>query len=336
MKTLNVVVPEKNMVELREEDVPPVGPGQILTKSLFSLISTGTELMILTGNFAPGTHWHEWIKYPFTPGYSCVGRVLETGPGVSGFSPGQIVAVRDKHRQFQVSDSRTVFEIPEGIVHEDATFFALGAIVQIGLRAAQHEMGDSVVVLGQGLLGQLTVQYARATGARQIIAIDPSAARLRFSRNSGATDAIESGAEQARDVVAGLTGGRMADVVYDITGRPAVFPSALRLARTFGKVVLLGDAGNPSEQRLTSDVIVRGLHVIGAHDLHTPAQVDEYHFWTKANIIAVFFDYLQRGQLSVNPLITHRFAARQAPDAYRMLLKERENAMGVILDWSKV
>lgn len=135
----------------------------------------------------------------------------------------------------------------------------LGKITQVGVRAAQHVLGDTVVVIGLGLLGQLVVQYARLSGASEVIGIDTAPRRLEMAASHGATHTLNMTAEKAREAVFDLTGGRGADVVYDITGHPAVFATALPLARRFGTVVLLGDAGSPNLQTLTGDVVTRGL-----------------------------------------------------------------------------
>lgn len=336
MDSLNVVFTAKDTVEVRLEAVPELKAGQILVQSQRSLISSGTECICLQRNFAEGTHWHDWVKYPFRPGYCNAGRVLEIGAGAGAFKPGDRVAVRANHKQHYVCEAAAAVKIPDGVSDEDAAWFGMASIAQTGVRRAEHELGDAVAIVGLGLLGQLVTQFTRLFGAREVIAIDTSAARLKMAAAHGATQALQVSAADALEPVRQLTDGRLADVVYDITGFYAVFPSALRLARNFGKLLLLGDSGNPSEQRLTPDVIRRGLRIIGAHDNHSPAAASDYVHWTKANMAALFFTYLQRGQMRVSGLVTHRYSPQQAPEAYKMLTTDRSGAMGVIFDWTKV
>ncbi len=337
MQSLNICFAEKNLVETRSEPVAELGANEILIETQRSLISTGTESIVLGGKFAAGTHWDNWAKYPFYPGYSAAGRVLRVGASVQDFVPGDRVAARSKHKQYApYPDTRRPLKIPAGVSDEDATFFGLACITQIGVRRARHELGDTVAVIGLGLLGQLVTQYVRALGASEIVAIDTADARLKMARTHGATHVLQMGADAARDAVFDLTGGRGVDVVYDITGHAAVFGPALRLARKYGKLVLLGDTGTPGDQRLTPDVITRGISIVGAHDSHSPAEETDENYWTAYNMARLFFTYLERGQMRVSDLITHRYSPEEAPTAYAMLQTDRASAMGVIFDWSKI
>lgn len=336
MRSLNVTFTGKCSVELREEEVPELKPGQILVETKRSLISTGTECICYSRNFEPGTHWDQWVHYPFHPGYSSVGCVLEVASDVKNVRPGDRVTMRVPHGQYCVKDARDVERVPEGVSDCAAVWFALACIVQNGVRRARHELGDVVVVIGLGLLGQLAVQYTRLFGAREVVAIDMAPRRLEMAKAHGATQVLGMNADQAKESVKDLTGGRLADVVYDITGHPAVFPSALGLARRFGKLLLLGDTGTPSAQCLTPDVVTRGVSIVGAHDNDPPSEATDHVHWTRANMASLFFSYLLRGQMRVEDLITHHFSPMEAADAYSLLMTDRATAMGVVFDWSKM
>jgi len=335
-QSTNIVFTGQNAVEVWREDVPEPRAGQILVGSQKSLISTGTECICLARKFAPGTHWDSWVKYPFHTGYSNAGRVLAVGEGVTKWKVGDRVACRWQHRQSFVIDADEALAIPDGVSDEAATWFGLATIVQNGVRRAEHTLGDAVVVIGLGLLGQLVVQYLRCFGAREIIAVDTSRPRLDMARAHGATHALESDVAGAREAVSQITGGRLADVVYDVTGHPAVFSPALGLARKFGKLLLLGDTGTPSEQRLTGDVVTRGVSIIGAHDSNPPETATDREWWTKPHMAELFFSFLERGQMEVGTLVTHRYSPNDAPAAYEMLLTDRSGAMGVIFDWTQL
>jgi len=334
-ESLNIIFRDQNQVEVQRGPVPEPKAGQLLVEARCSLISTGTELISLQRLFAPGTHWDQWIKYPVTPGYSMVGTVAAVGEGVEGFQPGERVAVRSGHRQYAVADASRAVKVPEHVSDEEAAWFYISCIVQNAVRRAAHELGDTVVVIGLGLLGQLVVQYMRLVGAREIIAIDLAPFRLELARAHGTTHVLPMSAAEAYAAVSALTDGRLADVVYDVTGHAPVFAAALPLARRLGKVILLGDTGTPSEQRLTSDVIRDGLHIIGAHASNPPTVSTDHAYWTHEHMARLFFTYLARGDMRVRDLITHRYLPTEAPAAYEMLRTDRSHALGVVFTWSQ-
>ena len=209
----------------------------------------------------------------------------------------------------------------------------LGKITQVGVRAAEHKMGDVVVIVGLGLLGQLVTQYTRLMGASEVIAIDTSAKRLEFASMHGATATLKMTAAEALEHVKKLSNGQGADVVYEITGHPAVFATALPLARRFGTLCLLGDAGSPHLQTLTPDIVTRGVKIVGAHDGHPPAAHNDFVRWSAPEIYDLFMKYLSRKQLRLSDLVTSRFKPEQCKEAFTLLQTNRENEMGVVFEW---
>jgi len=347
MTRTTLIFTGKEQLELISEPLPSPGPGQILVQTTKSLISTGTEGIVFSRNFAPGTHWDDWVKYPFRPGYLNAGKVVAIGEGVSHWKLGDRVASRGPHSSHHLLSASTPepggqteftptsvgIPIPDGVSDEQATWMGLGKIVQVGVRAAEHVMGDTVVVVGLGLLGQLVVQYARLLGASQVIAIDNAPLRLELAASHGATLTLNSTAADALAAVRAATGDG-ADVVYDVTGHASVLATALPLARKHGKLLLLGDAGTPSLQTLTPDVVTRGVRIIGAHDMHPPQFPNPYVRWSAVQMYDLFLTYVQRNQIRVSDLITHRFPPTRAQDAWNLLTRDRQNAMGVVYDWT--
>jgi 2-desacetyl-2-hydroxyethyl bacteriochlorophyllide A dehydrogenase len=333
MESSNIIFTGRNEVKVLLEEVPELKAGQILVRSRKTLISIGTECICLSRNFEIGSHWDKWVKYPFYPGYSNAGEVVAVAADVKFLRPGDRVASQAAHRQFFVIDQDNVLKIPDAVSDESATWLPLAVTVQNGVRRAEHKMGDDVVIVGAGLLGQLAVQYVSLSGARSVISIDTAPRRLEFARAHGATHTLEMSVEEARDTVFEITEGRGADVVYDITGHSKVLSGALPLLRKFGKLIIVGDAGTPSEQHLTSEVITRGLQIIGAHAANPPQVASDENRWTRFNMGHLFFHYIEQNQMHVDDLITHHFSPADAVDAYNLLLTDRSAAMGVMFDW---
>jgi 2-desacetyl-2-hydroxyethyl bacteriochlorophyllide A dehydrogenase len=334
MKRKSIIFTGKDQVQvIEEEPLRPPGPGDIQVKTTRTLISTGTEGIVLGRKFSPGTHFDAWVKYPFRPGYSHVGRVSAVGEGVAEFKVGDRVATRAPHTSVAQVKAIHAVRIPDGVSDDDATWTALGKIAQIGVRAAEHRMGDSVAIIGLGLVGQLVAQYVRLMGASEIIAIDPATMRLEMAKAHGATVTLALPANEAIAEVKRLTQDRGARVVYDVTGHPAVFSEALKMTADHGRLVLLGDTGTPELQHLTPDVIRRGLTIVGAHDRHAPADPMPGVEWDARRVFELFLNYVARGQMRVSDLVTHRFKPDQAAQAYAMLDTQREKAMGVVFEW---
>ena len=333
MKNTAIAFTGANLVELHDLPVPTPAAGEVLIETRRTLISTGTELTCLGRRFEPGSHWDQWVKYPFYPGYSNAGVVTQTGPGVTLFKIGDRVASRTAHQRFVIARETELVAIPDNVSDDEAVWFGIACIVQNGIRRAEHELGDAVVIIGLGLLGQLAVQFTRLSGAREIIAIDTAPKRLEFARAHGATVLLQKPVADVRADILAATGERLADVVYDITGHPAVLASALTLARDLGKVVLLGDAGSPTQQHITGDLISRGLRLIGAHDNNPPKTANQHAWWTRNHMADLFMTYLGRRQMQVSDLVTHRFKPADAADAYARLVEDRATAMAVVFEW---
>jgi len=325
------VGPER--VEVQPCPRPEPQSGQILVRTTRTIISVGTEMTILHGQFTPGSYWDRWVKFPLTPGYMNCGIVEAVGTDVSGLCVGDRVASEAGHASLALVAASSATVVPDGVSDEQAAFARVGLITQVGIRAAEPKPGDQVVVIGTGLLGQLVVQYARAMGAWKVIAVDSSAARLDLARRLGATDVVCGTAEQAVPKIMDLTGGG-ADCVYDVTGHPLVLARALAMVRRFGTVVLLGDAAQTEGQSINQELLVRGVRLIGAHAHHPPAESSDFNRWPVRRVQELFLWMLGTGTMRVTELITHRFPAADAPAAYAMLCNNRQSAMGVVLEWS--
>lgn len=186
------------------------------------------------------------------------------------------------------------------------------------------------------MLGQLVVQYLRTMGAGNIIAIDPVQSRLDMALDHGATHTLDVDINDADQRVKEITDGKMLDVVYDITGHPAVLAPSTGLLRKLGRLVLLGDSPKPSLQHLGPRVVGDSISILGIHGLMFPKEETVFNQWTAEAMASLFFDFLIQGRMKVSDLITHRFSPAKAPGIYKWLQKDRASAMGVILDWEQL
>lgn len=320
--------PGKQEVKLESFDLVPPPEGQVLVQTCLSLMSTGTENIVFNRLFDSGTHWDNWIKYPFYPGYSSVGVVKAVGEGVQALKAGDRVAYRTGHTSHALVPEDSCFPIPDAVPFEQAVWFALAKITFMGAKAAQYRLGDSVLIVGAGPIGQMSIRWARAAGAEEIYVVDTADNRMPLAVAGGASSTITLPIDQAKEAILKAGGGRLPGIVVDSTGNAAVFSAALGLAADRGRVVILGDTGSPAKQFLTSDVIMRGLTVIGAHDGHGTAE------WNDASISRLFFKLAASGRFPMEGLTSHTFKPEQCAEAYLTANRDRAATMGLLFDWA--
>jgi 2-desacetyl-2-hydroxyethyl bacteriochlorophyllide A dehydrogenase len=329
-----VIFPKPRHVVLEPQEVADPGPGQVLLRTERTLISTGTELTAMSGDFPPNSAWSNYIQYPVPVGYSSVATVLKVGEGVDQVQVGDRVGSTANHASYALHPARHLWSLPVGVDSEAASFATLAEIVLGGVRLSRLALGESVAIIGAGLLGQLVTQFCRAAGAWPLIVIDPAKERLRTAKEHGATHILPMLGEEAALEVKRLTKGRMADVIFDVTGNPPAMIGAVKLARRMGRVVLLGSPRGPVTIDLHNEVHTFGLEIIGAHNSTHPAAETPHTPWPMDRDVELFLEWQEAGRVDVRPLITHRYSWRQAPDAFLMLQEDRSRALGVVLDWS--
>jgi 2-desacetyl-2-hydroxyethyl bacteriochlorophyllide A dehydrogenase len=320
--------PAKQSVVLEPYELTALAETEVRVKTQVSLMSTGTENIVFNRLFGPGTHWDRWVKYPFHPGYAAVGTVEEVGSAVKDLSPGQLVVARKGHVSAFNAPANDCVAVPDGVEPQQAAWFALAKIAAMGARKAQYGFTDSVLVIGAGPIGQMSLRWALAAGVEKAAMLDPLESRLALATRAGAHAVISQSVDQAKDTVLSTFGGSLPNIVVDSTGHPAVFTAALGLVRNQGKLVLIGDTGNPEEQRLTPDVVTRGLTIVGAHDGHTDAD------FNSNRIYRMFFQLVKGRRFDVSGLNTHTFRPEDCSEAYRVANAERGKTMGILFDWS--
>ena len=306
----------------RFEWVKPRG-AQVLVRSEVTLVSPGTERAMLCG--LPNT----LTSYPGYPGYSGAGVVVAVGSKQSGFKVGDRVAGPLPHASLALVDEEKAFAIPEGVPFEAAAFVQLAIVALQGLRKVQPLLGRSVVVLGQGLVGQLATQFAYLSGAYPIVALACSSRKLSLSMQSGATRAIAL--DDDPEVLDRLD----AEVAIEASGNPAAVINALRCLRPAGQVVLLGSPRGMSDGvdfgRLVAE---KGIQVIGAHSIALPKIDSSPGWWTYRCEGEAFFALLARGDLNLKYLVNDRVNPFDSGWFYRRLVCWEKGIIGVLFDWS--
>jgi 2-desacetyl-2-hydroxyethyl bacteriochlorophyllide A dehydrogenase len=321
------------------EDVDlPDQPGlrEVLVETLWSAVSVGTETAVYAGTHigfrTPGARYP---RYPFRAGYAATGRVLAVGAAVQNLAPGQIVAFPGKHASHGVwnVDQEPVVPVPEGVGADVAALARLSTISLNGMRLARISLGDSVVVLGAGLIGQFAGQIAQLSGGHPVVLIDRIPARLAAARACGIAQTLDVTDQDAVEAGRELTGGRNFDVVVEATGAAPVVAQALQLAAQYGRVVLLGSPRGRVEIDPYANIHRPGVTVIGAHIATTPSAETIASRWTFRANFELVLDLMAERKLVVDPLITDRVPAEEASETYEAIVAHPDTHLGVLFNW---
>lgn len=327
-----VIFSQPGHVELEQYDPPDVGAGMVAVRTTYTLVSTGTELTVLNGQYETGSNWARYAQFPFQPGYAAVGEVTEVGAGVEGLAVGDRVALRGPHASHHVVPALLCSPIPPGIDLKLAPWFALAKIALMGARAANHGLGDRVVIVGVGPIGQMSVRWANAAGARAVVALDSAKDRLKLARRGGATALIAKSPLDADEEVRAIVGPDGPDIIIDSTGNSDVVPAALRMVRTRGRVVILGIPRDPSRMHLAADIITRRITLVGAHDSDSEAVPN----WDgDRGIHSLFFHLAATRRFDLEGLNTNTFEPKECEAAYRLANERRGDTLGIVFDWTK-
>lgn len=329
MQAPAVVFSQAGQVEIAEVDIPQPGEGEVLVRTEFSMISTGTERWIWQGEFhKPG---EAAPPFPLVPGYQRVGIVEEVGAGVADLQPGmrvaatvsrleRITAFSGSHCQYGVTAAAQCL-----VVSADVRPVAVSGLVltQVGYNGGSRPRvreGDVCVVLGDGLVGQWIAQRLAQRGARVVVAGKHELRLDRAEAHAGAQGV--NVLEEDLDAVVAELAPDGADVVVDTVSVPESVDLAIRLVRHDGQLVLNG-------------YYREGKHLLSIQDLHEKEiTVHNPAGWTRERLEATL-ELIQSGEFEVEQLVTHLVRWDRAPEAYRRLVWDKaEEFLGIVIDWT--
>jgi threonine dehydrogenase-like Zn-dependent dehydrogenase len=333
--SVRVMFPEAGRAELQSFPMPEiVKPTDIIIETEYSIVSAGTELACRAGI-------EGWAPLPFCPGYGSVGRVIAHGDAVKDIAVGQRVLTFGKHAKHALADA-IVVPVPGGLDPAEAVFARMASIAITGVRVSAAELGDTVAVIGLGLVGNLAAQLFALSGC-EVIGIDPSPARGAQAKACGITHVLAAGPD-VQTQVAALTAGRMCGTVVEATGVSAVaLETAPALCGKQGEIVLLGSPRAPHTADVTP--FLSQLHlcrptatVKGALEWRYPLRDDGEGF-AKHSIernVRQLLQLLAQGKLKATPLLTHRASPADCHTVYEGLAHQKDIYTGVVFDWSQV
>jgi len=307
IRGVQIVCHSSGWVRLEPTEILGPGPGELLVRTSLSAVSPGTERAQY--NRLPNTR----VTYPYSPGYSAVGTVLEVGRGVLSPRPGERVAGEIPHASMaNVRVDRCVL-VPPGVGDPAAAFVTLGVIALQGVRKAGIGFGDRVAVLGQGVLGILAARVAQIAGASEV------AIRGRMPLSAGP----------------GAAGGRY-DVVLDATGNPDAVADAARIAAPGARVVLMGSSRGISPPLPSGAKGLPPLEFRGAHARMVAERESVPGRWTFADEAELFADWVSEGRLVPFDPPAETIDPREAWRFYRRLGRGKPSVGAALFDWGRL
>jgi len=354
-----------------EIPVPQPGPGMALIRTANSLVSAGTERMLVSfakqgllgkarsrpdlmqevlnkarreGLLSTLDAALNKLDQPLALGYSSAGTIIQTGPGLRGFRTGDRVACAGGgyavHAEFAVVPQNLMVPIPDHVDFEQAAFATVGAIALQGFRLAEVQVGARVGVIGLGLLGMLATGIAHAAGC-QVLGVDLNPARVELAQQMGAKQAVLRA--QALEAVDAFTQGQGLDAVLICADTSANDPVELagEIARDRAKVVVVGAVGMEVPRKPYYEkelgLIVSRSYGPGRYDPNYEEKAQDYPIgyvrWTVARNMEAFMTLLAEDRLNLSPLITHRIPIAEGARAYEVITGE-EPYLGVLLTYA--
>ncbi len=319
LKSRAVVIPRRNVVELRDVQVVEPKAGDVLIRTAYTSISSGTERMLLDGRMP-----HPALLFPVIPGYETVGQVVQVGAKAPKDLLNQWVYVGGARcfkgvnpawggqSEYITAEAHRVVPL-HGIDPSSGVVLALAATALHGANIANIKQGDRILVIGQGIVGQLAARVARLAGAAYVAVADRVDVRLSISE----ADQVVNVAKQSLDEA--ITDANI-DVLLEATGSMQALSGALPLLADHGRVVLLGYYDHIDIPY--APVFMREAQILVAR---------EWTFGSDGELPRVR-DLVANGDLNISKLLTHRVPLERIQAAYRLALED-PSCLKVVVEW---
>ena len=357
-------------MEILEVPFPAMGKGQVLVRNHFSVISAGTEGKTVTdarkGYIAKARSRQKEVKQviekvkvdgPLTTynfvmnkleakaslGYSTAGEVIAVGEDVKGFKVGDFVACGGAsacHADIVSVPKNLCVKVPESVALDQAAFTTIGSIAIQGIRQAEMSLGENCLIIGMGIIGQLSARILKASGINAI-AVDVSDKQIELCKTCGIENVYNRNQAGIAEIVKNFTNGYGVDAVLITAGTPSLDPVefAGEVSRKKGKVVIVGAVptgfSRANYYKKELDLRMSMSYGPGRQDANYEDKGHDYPYgyvrWTENRNMQSFVKLLENGSLQLADLISHTYDLQDAPSAYDMILGRQEAFNGVVV-----
>lgn len=358
-------------MEILDLPNPSPLPGTVLVKTHFSAISTGTEgktvsdarkgyvakarsrkeevtKVIKAAQTVGVSETYKMVKNKLESlqplGYSLSGEVIAVGKGVEKFKKGDKVAcggATASHGELVVIPENLAVKLMPGTPMDQAAFTTVGSIAIQGIRRADLKLGESAVVIGLGLIGQLTLRLLKAAGVKAY-GVDLKPDLIEFAQNNGFNASLRSDELIEQEIIQ-FSNGNGTDAVIITAGTSSIDPVefAGKVCRSHGKVIIVGAVptgfSRKNYYRKELSLLMSTSYGPGRYDPNYEDKGIDYPIghvrWTENRNMQAFADLLANGALNIENLISHRFNFTSAKSAYDLIVDQEQSKMGVLLEY---
>lgn len=329
-----IVFPGPYQAVLEEAPLPAaLEPTQVLIKNRYSLISPGTELAMFTQSHVGfGDPRVPWARYPYYPGYASVGQVEAVGAAVEGLTVGDTLVYLGAHQAYGLLDQGDLWvRVPQALPLPWAPFAPLAQIAHTARWVSQAQPGETVAVIGLGLVGNLAAQLF-GTFSASVIGLDLIPFRRDLAARVGIGQVCDPG-DDLTGTIKAATGGRGADTIVEATGDPGLITPALQAVRPRGEVILLGSPRGSARVDMYHDIHKTGAVLKGAHVGLLPRRATDGGL-DRQTVMGQMLELIQAKRLVVEPLISEVISPRQIEVGYRAVLEEKGRVLTLLIRWS--
>ncbi|MCX7941491.1 MAG: zinc-binding dehydrogenase [Dictyoglomaceae bacterium] len=343
MKGLRIIVPKEREISFEEFELEEekLREDEALVKNIYTMISPGTELSIYTGIDPEVYVPTSWCHYPFKPGYIGVGRVIKVGKKVENLKEGDLIYYFSNHASHSIIKAgntldRSFFvKAPYDMDLKLIPITKFGTIALTSLRVSSLDSGDSVLIVGLGLVGNLASQLFKIAGAK-VIGVDLSKRRLDLAKKAGIDILINPQEKNLREEVLRLTQGKGVEIAVDAVGDSKIVIEIADLVKDMGEIILLGTPRKSYIADITPllrIVHLRWVTIKGALEWCFPLYESVGSKFSYEKNSLYILELIKDKKLIVEDLITHVIKPEDFKSAYEGLLNRKDEYIGVLIDW---
>ena len=316
--------------ELLENEIRKINKDEVLVKMEYTVISGGTERACILGMNNTSQ------KFPMSLGYCGVGYVEEIGQDVNKVCVGDRVLVyHGCHAKYNIRPEADITKVENDKISSlEAAFVIIASMGLGGVRKLEMELGESAMVMGQGLLGIFATQFLRLSGANPVIAADLNPARRELALKLGADYAFDPSDKDFVQKVKDVTKGKGVNGCVEVTGIAQAMNQALECASWMGRISLLGCTRvSDSTVDYYQQVHRPGVKLIGAHNFVRPKQESYPHHWTHHDDCNAIMDMIASKRIQVEPIVSRVESPLNAPQIFNELCDNKDFPIGTVFDW---